>query len=158
MFHYNHVTMTAMASQITGVSSVCSTLGSAMDQRRHQSSASLAFVRGIHPWLVNFPHKRPVTRKMFPLDDIFMPRLGRPVMWQVLSCASFVMRRYGPPLYRSPSLIHWQDIAITMRTEWQALPIEVMLPKVSYQICKIAGCMRRECRNVYLPPLPHPPA
>ena len=41
-------------------------------QREHQSSASLAFVRGIHRWLVNFPHKGPVTRKMFPFDDVIM--------------------------------------------------------------------------------------
>ena len=42
------------------------------DQRKHQSSASLAFVRGIHRGLVNSPHKWPVTRKMFPFDDIIM--------------------------------------------------------------------------------------
>ena len=59
-----------MASQITGVFIVCSTVGS--DQRKRQSSASLAFVRGIHRWSVNSPYKRPVTRKMFPFDDIIM--------------------------------------------------------------------------------------
>ena len=70
--HYNHVTMTAMASQITSVSSVCSTVGSGVDQNKHQSSSSLAFVRGIHRWPVNSPRKRPVTRKMFPFDDVIM--------------------------------------------------------------------------------------
>ena len=40
--------MSTMASQITGVSIVCSTVGSGADQRKHQSSTSLAFVRGIH--------------------------------------------------------------------------------------------------------------
>ena len=39
---------------------------------RHQSSASLAFVGGIHRWPVNFSHKGPATRKMFPLDDVIM--------------------------------------------------------------------------------------
>ena len=39
-------------------------------QRKHQSSASLAFVRGIHRWPVDSPHKGPVTRKMFPFDDV----------------------------------------------------------------------------------------
>ena len=43
-------------------------------KKKHQSSASLAFVWGIHRWLVNFPHKRPVTRKMFPFDDVIMIR------------------------------------------------------------------------------------
>ena len=41
-----------MASQITAVSSVCSTVCSGADQRKHQSSAPLAFVRGIHRWPV----------------------------------------------------------------------------------------------------------
>ena len=43
---------------------------SGVDQRKHQSSASLAFVRGIHRRPVNSPHKGPVTRKMFPFDDV----------------------------------------------------------------------------------------
>ena len=42
------------------------------DQRKHQRSASLAFVRGIHRGPVNSPHKWPVTRKMFPFDDVIM--------------------------------------------------------------------------------------
>ena len=42
------------------------------DQRKHQSSASLAFMRGIHRGPVNSPHKRPVTRKTFPFDDVIM--------------------------------------------------------------------------------------
>ena len=41
-------------------------------QQKHQSSASLAFVMGIHRCPVNSPHKGPVTRKMFPLDDVIM--------------------------------------------------------------------------------------
>ena len=58
--------------QITGVSIVYSTVCSDADQRKHQSSASLAFVRGIHRWPVNSPHKWPVTRKMGPFDDVIM--------------------------------------------------------------------------------------
>ena len=42
------------------------------DQRKHQSSASLAFVWGIHRRPVNSPHKWTVTRKMFPFDDVIM--------------------------------------------------------------------------------------
>ena len=60
--YYNDVIMGAMASQITGVSIVYSTVCSGADQRKHQSSASLAFVGGIHWWPVNSPHKGPVTR------------------------------------------------------------------------------------------------
>ena len=42
------------------------------DQRKRQSSSSLAFVRGIHRWPVNSPRKRTATRKRFPFDDIIM--------------------------------------------------------------------------------------
>ena len=42
------------------------------DQRKHQSSVSLAFVRGIHRWSVNSPHKGPVTRKIFSFDDVIV--------------------------------------------------------------------------------------
>ena len=68
--HYNDVIMKAMASAITSLTSVYLTVYS--DQRKHQSSASLAFVRGIHRSPVNSPHKGPVTRKLFPFDDVIM--------------------------------------------------------------------------------------
>ena len=45
---------------------------SGADQSKHQNSASLAFVWGIHRGPVNSPHKWPVTRKMFPFDDVIM--------------------------------------------------------------------------------------
>ena len=61
-----------MASQISSLTIVYSTVYSGADQRKHQSSASLAFVQGIHLWPANSPHKWPVTRKMFPFDDFIM--------------------------------------------------------------------------------------
>ena len=61
-----------MVSQITSLTIVYSTFQSGANQRKYQSSASLAFVRGIHWWPVNSPHKGPVTRKMFPFDDVIM--------------------------------------------------------------------------------------
>ena len=64
--------MGAMAYQITSLTIVYSTVYSGADQRKHQSSASLAFVRGIHRWSVNSPHRWQVTRKMFPFDDVIM--------------------------------------------------------------------------------------
>ena len=70
--HYSGVVMGAIASQITSLTIVYSTIYSDADQRKHQSSASLAFVRGIHRGPVNSPHKWPVTRKMFPFDDVIM--------------------------------------------------------------------------------------
>ena len=43
---------------------------SGADERKRQSSVSLLFVRGVHRWPVNYPHKGPVMRKMFPFDDV----------------------------------------------------------------------------------------
>ena len=78
--HYNEVIMGVIASQITNLTIVYSAVYSDADQRKHQSSASLAFVRGIHRGPVNSPHKWPVTRKMFPFDDVIITvRLGKHV-------------------------------------------------------------------------------
>ena len=70
--HYSDIIMSVMVSQITCVSIVCSTLCSGADQRKHQISVSLAFVRGIHQWLVDSPHKGSITQKKLPLDDTIM--------------------------------------------------------------------------------------
>ena len=67
-FHYGDVMMGAMASQVTSLTIVYS----GADQRKHQSSASLTFVRGIHRWPVNSPHTWPATRKMFQFEDVIM--------------------------------------------------------------------------------------
>ena len=71
-YHHNDIIMGAIASQITSLTIVYSTVYSDADQRKHESSASLAFVRGFHRGPVNSPHKWPVTRKMFPFDDVIM--------------------------------------------------------------------------------------
>ena len=60
--------MGKMASQLTSLTIVYSTIYLSADLRKHQSSAPLAFVRGIHPGPGNSQHKGPVTRKMFPFD------------------------------------------------------------------------------------------
>ena len=70
--HYGDVIMGATASQIISLTVFYSTVYSDADQRKHQSSASLAFVWRIHRGPVNSPHKWPVTRKMFPFDDVIM--------------------------------------------------------------------------------------
>ena len=66
-YHYNDIILGAIASQITSLTIVYSTVYSDADHRKHQSPASLAFVRGIHRWPANFPHKGPVT-----FDDVIM--------------------------------------------------------------------------------------
>ena len=69
---YNDIMMSMMASQITRLTIVYSNVFSRTDERKHQSSASLTFVRGIQWWAVNSPHKGPVTQKIFPFDDVIV--------------------------------------------------------------------------------------
>ena len=79
--HYSDFIMSTMASQITtSLTIVYSIVYSGVDQRKHESSASLAFVRGIHRSPVNSPHRGPVARKMFPFDDVMMT-LSNHVIW-----------------------------------------------------------------------------
>ena len=66
--HYNDVIMSPMASHITSLTITYSTVYPGADIRKHQSSALLAFVRGIHRWPVNCPRKGPIAQKMFPFD------------------------------------------------------------------------------------------
>ena len=73
-YYYNDVIMSVMSSLITSLTIVYSSVYSGADHKKHQSSASLAFVRGIHLWPVNSAHKGPVTRKMCPFDDVTGPR------------------------------------------------------------------------------------
>ena len=84
--HYDDVTMNGMASQITSLTIVYSTVYPGVDQRKHQSLASLAFVRGIHRRPMNSPHKCPVTRKLFPFDDVIM------------ICGHFSISQYSTPI------------------------------------------------------------
>ena len=98
--HYKYVIMSTMASQITNASIVYSGVCSGADQRKHQSSASLAFIGGIHRRPVYSPNKGPLTWKMFPFDDVirgkweyFIGRLG--IMWQHCSCFCIICDYYA---------------------------------------------------------------
>ena len=85
LIYYNDLMMSAMASKITNPTIVYSTIYSGADQRKHQSSASLAFVRGIHWWPVNSPYKGSVTRKMFPFDDFIIIFAASQLVLNVIS-------------------------------------------------------------------------
>ena len=98
--HYDDVIMTMLASQITSLTVVYSIVYSGVNQRKHQSSASLAFVRAIHRGPVNFPHKWPVTRKMFPFDDVIM------IWWRHHGLKPIWGNNYIPKLARMCLLIH----------------------------------------------------
>ena len=78
--HYRDLIMGKMVFQITSRTIVYSIVYSGADQRKRQSSASLVLVRGIRRWPVNSPHKGPVTREMFPFDDVVMKCI--PAEWR----------------------------------------------------------------------------
>ena len=67
--------------QITDVSIVFSTVCPGADQRKHQSSTSLAFVRGNHQWLVDSPHKGPITWKIFHMMSSCAQIVSIPYQW-----------------------------------------------------------------------------
>ena len=106
--HYTDVIMNPIASQITSLTIVCSTVYSDADQRKHQSSASLAFVWGIHRGPVNSTHRWPVTRKMFLFDDAIMNMSVQYVDHQCLC---------RPPCYTShkyhDDVIKWKYFRVT---------------------------------------------
>ena len=78
--------MSAMLSQITGVSNLHSTVCCCADQRKHESSSSLAFVREIHRSPVDSPHKGSLTRKMFPFDYVIMVTIPTIVLCMLSVC------------------------------------------------------------------------
>ena len=105
LHHYRDVIVRAIASQVTGVSMVCSTVYSGAVQRKLKSSASLAFVRGIHRWPVDSPHKGPVTRKMFAFDEVIMRCCV--VFW-------FSISQFYPYL---SGLLNWQNVIIRLPSD-----------------------------------------
>ena len=89
-YHYDDVIMGAIASLITSLTIVYSTVYSDADQRNHQSSASLAFVWGIHQGPVNSPHKWPVTRKVFPFDNVMTNSDFTEIRWWISNYISYM--------------------------------------------------------------------
>ena len=125
-YHYSDVMTGAMASQIPGISIIYSSLGSGADQRKHQSSVSLAFERGIHRWQVNSPHKGPVTRKMSPFDDVIMfilPLEGINLScipkWKYFPCYWTFVRGIHPSPVNSPHKGQWHGaLAFSLICTW----------------------------------------
>ena len=109
--HYFDVIMSTIASQITSLTIVYSTVYSDADQRKHQSSASLASVWGIYRGPVNSQHKWPVTRKMFPFDDVIMKCYYDSFRWSGFSCVPSSHRRDSTltmASYSFPRTLDWR--------------------------------------------------
>ena len=100
----------------TSLTIAYSTVYSGADQSKHQSSASLAFVWGIHRGPVNSPHKWPVTRKMFPFDDVIMKGdlVADSLCSQILhqSCLSGVLCRNIPWYIESAVMLPTKGVVI----------------------------------------------
>ena len=72
MWHYRDVIMGMMASQITSLTIVYSTVIQAQIKENIKAQRHWPFLWGIHRSPVNSLHKWPVTRTMFPFDDVIM--------------------------------------------------------------------------------------
>ena len=88
---------------------------------KHQSSPSLAFVREIHRWPVNYPHKWPVTRKMFPFDDVVM-RLS---IWQLP-----LRKQNGFRVVLSLQMFFHTEDKLQFYTNWRPVYVIDMVLKV----------------------------
>ena len=86
--HYNDVIMTTIASQITSLAVVYSTVYSDADKKKPSKLHVTGLCVGNSPWPVNSPHKGPVTRKMFPIDDVIM------FHWIGFACVCVSSQRY----------------------------------------------------------------
>ena len=82
---------------------VYSTVYSGADQRNHQSSASLAFVWGIHRWPVYSLHKGPATRKMFPFDGVIIKWVWN--YYHISHTAKSMSTKYVNVFVHIPSMI-----------------------------------------------------
>ena len=95
--------MSLMASVITGEITVCSTVCSGVHQRIIEAPCHWPFVRGIHPWLVDSPHKGPVTLNVFPLGDIIM-HFYRRMVWNT---SGFPSQRVSDVLPLDDIIMHF---------------------------------------------------
>ena len=132
--HYADVIMGTIASQITSLNIVYSTVYSDADQRKHQSSASLAFVWGIHRGPMNSPHKWPVKRKMFPFGDVIMHYLYQcwhNIILIILITVAITGTDMPQANDRSRYQGHGQVLHLTVSCNYLSLPlIHVSIPYI----------------------------
>ena len=150
--------MSVIASQITSLTIVYSMVYSDADQRKHQSSASLAFFVGNSPGPVNSPHKGPVTRKMFPFDDVIMLMIFRASMFLNMklepTMTSSPRRRsrglHNPDSSHDPIQCKFVRNFTNIMTELHIYRIDSYCPMVlsSLYICDVAGIF--ECVCLYV--------
>ena len=135
VWHYSDVIMGAVTFQVTNLTIIYLTVYSGADERKHQSSSSLAFVWGIHWSSVNSPHKWPVTRKMFPFDDVKMAHRSqqRGRLWT------------GTIFHWAPYTWHWHiGIISRMKETWEHVSMHWQQGKFHYErMVSCIGCQWR---------------
>ena len=131
---YTDVIMTTIASQITSLTIVYSTVYSDADQRKTSKLRVTGLCVGNSPGPVNSPHKGPVTRKMFPFDDVIM-RLGIACLWGGEYAAFPQMQNIGVSLLKL-----WIDQPVELAVLWAAMMIFItrLVPKNSHNKHPIA--------------------
>ena len=125
-YSYDGVTMSGMASQITSLTIVYSTVYPGADQRKYQSPASLAIVRGIHRGPVNSPHKWPATRKLFPFDDVIMSYACR--QSSLTPYGVYICKRSYEP--KTP-FTNYRQISNISRTKSEILNVSCLVSRLS---------------------------
>ena len=121
--------MRPISSQITNLAIVYSTVYSGADQGKHQSSSSLAFVRGSYRWPANSPHKGLVTRKMFSFDNVVMTLTKLIGIYH--HGVSWVLRRSKSPIIEM--LIQQnstKSIVLSLKAAWFCLMQLMPVPNV----------------------------
>ena len=155
--HYSDVIMNAMASQITGLTIVYSTVYSGTDKTKHQSSASLALCGEFtgHQWVP--PHKGPVTRKMFPFDDVIMfvnaascthcagRWYGVTLVWTMKS----IEPEYSPLIYLQLCFRHCNPLSLCC---FRSLLRSIIWSQISRDIIAIKLTNQKKKKRISLPP------
>ena len=128
--------MNAMASPITSLTIVYSTIYPGADQRKHQSPASLAFVRGIHWWPVKSPHKGPVRQEMFPFYDVIMAPSSSACCLLGLSYFLYGLGKSGNNIDEIVSKLFWYNFFFffnnTAISSFGNLALEVWCPGIIF--------------------------
>ena len=151
-WHYNDVIMGVVSSQITSLTIVYSTVTyTGADQKKHQSSASPAFMRGIHRRPVTSPHKWPITRKHFPFDDVIMGRGVSMLEWSWNYTMSTLI--YRPKHHNSQAKKFPSDSFQNFRLSWffnKSNMINIFVHNEHKKTWRIAYCGQLTHTHTYI--------
>ena len=129
-FHYGGAITGAIASQITSLAIVYSAFYSGADQRKTSKLRVTGLCAGNSPGNGEFPHKWPVTRKMFPFDDVIVYS-DIPCRWHLhILTSQICLPWYNPVLwwlitYWTTLLPVIHNLLLTNKTHLNKFPARV---------------------------------